>query len=555
MKRLLHALLPLLFLNISVKAQNLVPNPSLEDMANCPLSGSEIPFPSASAISVSDWYRPSGATSDYFNSCHVDLGLGSIAGTPSNFAGYQVPKEGEGYAGGYCYNNPTGEELDYREYIQTQLNAPLISGRSYFVSYYTSLADGMTDFAGLTAIDQMGAYFSLDPEERVGEFNALTDLIPQVASPVGVMMDDTLNWMNVSGTFTAAGGEEWMIIGNFTPLDELNYESVGPDIDYSIGYYYFDEFCVLDMTVSSISYKTDTTFCPGTEMALSGQNSYTHYNWDNGATTQLRTITEAGIYWVTSINASTCTSHIDTINVVVAIEPLEINLGNDTVVCKNTPVNLNAFYEGYTDYRWNTGEQTSSILAAYPGIYYVTASSDCYLGTDTIVISAASIPNVELPADAILCTGTELSLGVAMGNLQYLWNTGENVCCINVSEPGNYILTATNICGESDSDAITVGYSECDYCILAPTAFTPNGDGLNDQFRVAVRCKMKNYSLKIFSRWGQMVFATTNINDGWDGYINGSPANMGVYFYYIEGEPAIETIGEIKEKGDITLIR
>ncbi len=548
MKRLLQTLLLLLILNVCVNAQNLVINPSLEEMTECPFSPSQIPFPSASAISVNNWTRPTDATSDYFNSCAAGPFFSSTS-TPENFAGYQEPKEGNGYAGGYVFFS----SMDYREYIQAPLFTPLTAGHKYFISYYTSLANGMGD---ILAIDQMGACFLNLPEERVGYLAALTDLIPQVYSEPGVVLSDTLNWMNISGAFTATGGEEWVIVGNFTPDEDLTLEPVGPPAELSsFCYYYFDDFCLLDMTAPLHSFQTDTTICPDSDLLISGPDDQTYYYWNDGTTSQQRPVTETGKYWVASADIGSCTSRVDTINVIVAMVPQSINLGNDTVVCKNNPILLDAADEAFTLYRWSTGEQTSSILAAYPGVYYVTASSDCYLGTDTIVISTPSIPNVELPADAILCTGTELSLGVAMGNLQYQWNTGQDVCCINVSESGDYILTATNICGESDSDAIAVRYSECDHCILAPTAFTPNGDGLNDQFRVTVRCEMKNYSLMIFSRWGQTVFATTNINDGWDGYINGSPANVGVYFYYIEGEPAIETIGEIKEKGDITLIR
>lgn len=535
-------------LSINSVAQNLVPNPSLENFVSCPGGISEIPFPSEAAISVSNWSRATSATSDYHNSCAA---VATLVNTPSNFAGYQPPKEGEAYGGVYCYM--TGSvDFDYREYLQSQLSTPLIAGHHYFVSYYTSLAD---EIGSLIALDQMGAYFSTTPEERDAEVEAMDDLIPQVATPFGLLLNDTLNWMHVSGTFTAAGGEEWMIVGNFTPADDLSIEPVGPPEDFSIGYYYFDDFCVLDISVASVTSSIDTGFCPGTEILIEGRDGYSSYVWDDGTTTQQRAITEAGSYWVTSLDLTTCTSRTDTIHAVGVIQTIEIDLGNDTTVCKDVPVELNAFSEEFTEYRWNTGEDSSGILAFYPGIYYVSASSDCKIGADTIVINSPSIPLVELPNDIILCDGKELPVGIAMGNLQYQWNTGQDVCCINITESGTYMLTATNICGESDSDDIKVDYSGCDNCILSPTAFSPNGDGLNDQFEVHVNCLMREYKLSIFNRWGQLVFSTVKPDKHWDGFINGKPADVGVYFYYIEATPAILDLEKIVKKGDVTLVR
>jgi len=90
----------------------------------------------------------------------------------------------------------------------------------------------------------------------------------------------------------------------------------------------------------------------------------------------------------------------------------------------------------------------------------------------------------------------------------------------------------------------------CD--IRVPNAFTPNGDGLNDIFTAISPGHPKAYNLMIFNRYGNMVFQSLSINNGWDGTQNGRPVDVGTYYYVIE----IECGGQRNTlKGDLTVIR
>ena len=92
-------------------------------------------------------------------------------------------------------------------------------------------------------------------------------------------------------------------------------------------------------------------------------------------------------------------------------------------------------------------------------------------------------------------------------------------------------------------------------CLLAvPTAFTPNGDGKNDVFRVLNAIKAENAELQVFNRWGQLVFKTTDWKQGWDGRINGSLQPTGVYIWLLRYTNR-DTKKEVRQKGTITLIR
>lgn len=86
-----------------------------------------------------------------------------------------------------------------------------------------------------------------------------------------------------------------------------------------------------------------------------------------------------------------------------------------------------------------------------------------------------------------------------------------------------------------------------------PNAFTPNGDGRNDQFRVKTSDEPRSFYMLIFNRFGGKIFETANISSGWNGTIGGSPATPGTYVYMM----AITTSagGVIEKKGTVELIR
>lgn len=102
------------------------------------------------------------------------------------------------------------------------------------------------------------------------------------------------------------------------------------------------------------------------------------------------------------------------------------------------------------------------------------------------------------------------------------------------SQAGTYnvVLTVSNVnCENSDSVSIKIVESK----IEVPPVFTPNGDGINDEFRVAYQSIVK-FRCWIFNRWQKQLFYWTDPQKGWDGSINGKPARPGAYFYVIEAE-------------------
>ena len=119
------------------------------------------------------------------------------------------------------------------------------------------------------------------------------------------------------------------------------------------------------------------------------------------------------------------------------------------------------------------------------------------------------------------------------------------------NDAGNYkvkVRISNAFCTFTDSVNITIVESG----LQVPDVFTPNGDGINDEFKVAYK-SLRTFKGIILNRWGRKVFQWTDPSKGWDGNITGRPAAEGGYFYVIE---ALGTDGiEYKLKGDITLLR
>jgi gliding motility-associated-like protein len=138
----------------------------------------------------------------------------------------------------------------------------------------------------------------------------------------------------------------------------------------------------------------------------------------------------------------------------------------------------------------------------------------------------------------------------------WMWSPADGLSCVDCPNPVAspeqttwYTVTVTdaNGCSVSDSTELVVIRT-----LAIPNAFSPNGDGLNDIFIVRTPY-VEDFVMRIFNRWGEQVFATNDINIGWDGTHKGKPAEMGTFLYTLQ---MTTDAGEaIQKQGTITLIR
>ena len=100
---------------------------------------------------------------------------------------------------------------------------------------------------------------------------------------------------------------------------------------------------------------------------------------------------------------------------------------------------------------------------------------------------------------------------------------------------------------------------KCDPDVFVPNAFSPNGDGTNDQLEtfISVDLPLKEYQFSVFNRWGSKVFSTNDIDTGWDGTFNGDFLDNGVYVWLLEYTINDFELGIInyQESGDVTIFR
>jgi gliding motility-associated-like protein len=175
--------------------------------------------------------------------------------------------------------------------------------------------------------------------------------------------------------------------------------------------------------------------------------------------------------------------------------------------------------------------------------------------------NARIAPAIYLNGSSDVCIGDEIILQslYKQNGWLYYWTPSyvlddPNVAAVRATIPSDSISISLNIMnafGCKATDSIKIKAESC-CLILVPSAFTPNGDGINDIFRIINRHSIKLHSFEIVNRFGQSVFETYDLSKGWDGTFGGVPQDLGVYFYYIlyecEGK-------QLELKGDLTLIR
>jgi gliding motility-associated-like protein len=180
--------------------------------------------------------------------------------------------------------------------------------------------------------------------------------------------------------------------------------------------------------------------------------------------------------------------------------------------------------------------------------YSVSVTAEGCTPTDTVYkITVNPKPQIELGEPVYAEPGTGIALHAGGGFDVYQWSDGSADSVIRVSGGGKYWVDVTDLNGCSSSDTVMV-YS---FGSWFPNAFTPNGDGLNDRFRIAGFEGQDYVLMQVFDRWGVLVCETHDLNSGWDGTFSGQPCPEGTYVWTI----TFRLANEKQFKGILTLIR
>ncbi|MBL7905728.1 MAG: gliding motility-associated C-terminal domain-containing protein, partial [Bacteroidales bacterium] len=176
--------------------------------------------------------------------------------------------------------------------------------------------------------------------------------------------------------------------------------------------------------------------------------------------------------------------------------------------------------------------------------------------TQDVEVRVNPKPQISLGYADTLCFGQQELLNPGSGYASYLWHDGSTAESRIAIEAGTYWVQVTDVNNCKASDSIHV--VPCNLELLIPNAFTPNGDGLNDTFRPLFSgFEFNDFYMAIYTKWGDLVFTTTDFITGWDGTINGNPAQTDTYIYVISYEAPSYVTRTLPSPatGDITLIR
>ncbi|MEZ4931021.1 MAG: gliding motility-associated C-terminal domain-containing protein [Saprospiraceae bacterium] len=240
----------------------------------------------------------------------------------------------------------------------------------------------------------------------------------------------------------------------------------------------------------------------------------------------------------------------------------------EPVLCSGDTLWLESGVAGDVGYQWNTGEMTNSIAITKAGRYAVTVTSSCDEAVGEIVIREENV-SLELGEDFEIELGEKVELVPDFfSNGQYnsfRWTEAptQSLSCQSCSsttaqplENSTYRLILENEWGCSASDQVSINVRP--FSVYAPNAFSPNGDQINDRFFLQSHLPYHLNYLRIFDRWGNLVFENTDFftddaEKGWDGIARGKAMQPAVFVWLAE---FTSLNGEVHQaSGEVTLIK
>jgi len=216
---------------------------------------------------------------------------------------------------------------------------------------------------------------------------------------------------------------------------------------------------------------------------------------------------------------------------------------------------------GERDYTWSGGGiQSNDSILYLPYVQTNQAGQYTLTVWDTLDCEEQSSFNLTVnPAPDIAFAGQDTlfvepgyELHAGSGYQYYQWNTGEQTESITIDSTGLYSVHVTSYSGCESKELVYIQWSGIPFHM--PNAFTPDGDGLNDTFKPIVKYDLiRQFHMSIFNRWGELVFETNDIYQGWDGAYEGKRALGGVYVYKIDF--AIQQENTKTISGSVVLVR
>lgn len=239
----------------------------------------------------------------------------------------------------------------------------------------------------------------------------------------------------------------------------------------------------------------------------------------------------------------------------------------DTTVCLGDSVMLYA--SGAERYIWSPAEfflkDTGTSNTAFPDSslnFTITGidTNDCLFAAQSF-INVQQIPRLSISSDTSLIIGERIRLEASSDQfVTYQWSPAIQMDCPECPSPEVQPLDSTTYCVIISDENKCFEVEKCvtiliekKYSLSLPESFSPNGDGVNDRIYVRGWGLKELQEWKIFNRWGELVYESADLEEGWDGTHKGQPQNMDTYAYLVKALSFEDE--ELILEGFITLIR
>ncbi|HEU5053435.1 MAG TPA: gliding motility-associated C-terminal domain-containing protein, partial [Hanamia sp.] len=359
-----------------------------------------------------------------------------------------------------------------KNYITSCLSQPLYAGQKYLLTFYFGFGTSVSTTCPRGYPHKSQSPYTVAIFGRQDCPGYPLRVPPGSPELMGGCLTNSSGWVQL-GTATLKGNNEWVTAAiEFTPQTNIACIGIGPDCSnhsFDPDFYYTYSLHYMDKLV-------------------------------------LAPIADFSFRNITAVSGDVCNGHF---------------------VLKAPPY-LNSTYQWYKDQVLIPGAKSETYTVPdkpeAEGNYVVNIGRpyNTCLNSLPFSVKFSSLKIFTLGNDTTLCEPSSITLNAKTPDAtSYLWQNGSTDETQQVDSSGQYWVRLTDEYGCVKHDSINIKVQVCENCrLFIPSAFTPNGDGLNDVFETTPQCKyigLTGFDFQIYNRWGQLVFRTNDMHKGWDG--------------------------------------
>jgi gliding motility-associated-like protein len=388
----------------------------------------------------------------------------------------------------------------------------------------------------------------------------------------GCTSSDTINLVfpdlpviDVADGYEICDGETFRLV-SLTPADDIRWDNgqTGSEFVVTVGgnFSVAMDFgpCTVDkpfqvdfLAPPVVELGPDVTECEGIPVVLDAGIAGV---WQDGTTSASFSTLAAGEYKLVVTDGPCVVA--DSVNVAFLDNP-DFSLGDDQLACEGEMLSVAVTPNNLGFITWDDGLDTVERSFTTTALHWVDVedANGC-ISRDSVQLTFQAPPVLDLGQDTTVCNDRVFTLMPVAGPGTLTWPDGSTGPEFDVSFQGPVIATLDDgVCMVRDTTVITQ-FVCLDFKAYLPTAFSPNFDGINDEFRPGLnpRIEVISYRMEVYDRWGGLRFASDEFTNGWDGFDDGRPVEMGVYIYSIEITYRDDRgVGSTVIGGDVTVLK